>query len=126
MIAFLPHQAWVSIDAIVRVAYRRWSATAICSNGKRRKRAGVDAHRHISSTMQQMIGISGFSVLLMIVLHGSGAWRRTFVFLGLWALSPSLMWWLNRSAPLFHRERTRRYAFCGAPRAGPGASSTIW
>ena len=24
MIAFLPHQAWLSVDAIVRVVYRRW------------------------------------------------------------------------------------------------------
>jgi cyclic beta-1,2-glucan synthetase len=105
MIAFLPHQAWVAIDAIVRVAYRRWISGHHLLEWQTAEAAGMDAHRHVSSTMQQMIGISGFSILMMIVLHGRGALAPTFVFLVLWAASPSLMWWLNRSTPLFHLER---------------------
>ncbi len=105
MIAFLPHQAWVSIDAIVRVGYRRWISGHHLLEWQTAEAADMNAHRHISSTMQQMMGISGFSVLMMIVLHGRGALEPTFVFLVLWASSPLLMWWLNRSAPLFHRER---------------------
>ncbi len=105
MIAFLPHQAWVSIDAIVRVTYRRFISRHHLLEWQTAEAAGMDAHRHVSSTMQQMIGISGFSILMMIVLHGRGALAPTFIFLILWTASPSLMWWLNRSAPLFHRER---------------------
>jgi cyclic beta-1,2-glucan synthetase len=105
MIAFLPHQAWVSVDAIVRVAYRRAISRHHLLEWQTAEAAGVDAHRHISSTMQQMIGISGFSILMMIVLHGRGALAPTFVFLVLWASSPSLMWWLNRSPRMSHRER---------------------
>jgi cyclic beta-1,2-glucan synthetase len=105
MIAFLPHQAWVSIDAIARVAYRRSISRHHLLEWQTAEAAGMDAHRHVSSTMQQMIGISGFSILMMIVLHGRGALAPTAVFLILWSASPILMWWLNRSAPLFHRER---------------------
>ncbi|HTB12900.1 MAG TPA: glucoamylase family protein [Bryobacteraceae bacterium] len=105
MIAFLPHQAWVSIDAIVRVAYRRGISHHHLLEWQTAEAAGLDAHRHLSRTMQQMIGISGFSILMMIVLHGRGALAPTFIFLLLWTSSPLLMWWLNRSAPLYHRER---------------------
>ncbi len=105
MIAFLPHQAWVSVDAIVRVAYRRAISRHHLLEWQTAEAAGMDAHRHISSTMQQMIGISGFSILMMIVLHGRGALAPTFVFLVLWASSPGLMWWLNRSPRSSHRER---------------------
>ena len=105
MIAFLPHQAWVSVDAIVRVAYRRAISRHHLLEWQTAEAAGMDAHRHISSTMQQMIGISGFSILMMIVLHGRGALAPTFVFLVLWASSPCLMWWLNRSPRLSQRER---------------------
>ncbi len=105
MIAFLPHQAWVSIDAIVRVTYRRFISRHHLLEWQTAEAAGVDAHRHVSSTMQQMIGISGFSLLMMIVLHGRGALAPTFIFLVLWTSSPLLMWWLNRSAPLTHREK---------------------
>jgi cellobiose phosphorylase len=106
MIAFLPHQAWVSIDAIVRVAYRRYVSRHHLLEWQTADAAGMDAHRHLSSTMQQMIGISGFSILMMIVLHGRGALAPTFIFLGLWAASPLLMWWLNRSPHAAHREKT--------------------
>ena len=105
MIAFLPHQAWVSVDAIVRVAYRRLVSRRHLLEWQTAESAGADAHRHVSSTMQQMLGIGGFSVLMMIALHGKSALAPTFVFLILWTASPVLMWWLNRSAPLFHRER---------------------
>ncbi len=105
MIAFLPHQAWVSIDAIARVLYRRYVSRHHLLEWQTAEAAGLEAHRHLSSTMQQMIGISGFSILMMIVLHGRGALAPTFIFLAMWTSSPVLMWWLNRSAPLFHRER---------------------
>jgi cyclic beta-1,2-glucan glucanotransferase len=105
MIAFLPHQAWVSIDAIIRVVYRRVISHHHLLEWQTAEAAGLDAHRHLSSTMQQMIGISGFSMLMMIVLHGRGALGPTFLFLVLWASSPVLMWWLNRSAPLSQREK---------------------
>ena len=105
MIAFLPHQAWVSVDAIVRVAYRRLVSHRHLLEWQTAESAGANAHRYVSSTMQQMLGIAGFSVLIMIALHGRRALAPAFPFLFLWTASPALMWWLNRSAPLFRRER---------------------
>ncbi len=105
MIAFLPHQAWVSVDAIVRVLYRRFLSGRHLLEWQTAEATGAEVHRHVSTTMQQMLGITGFSVLLMIVLHDRGALWHTFIFLALWAASPALMRWLNSAAPLFRRDK---------------------
>jgi cyclic beta-1,2-glucan synthetase len=105
MIAFLPHQAWVSTDAIVRVAYRKFLSRRHLLEWQTAEATGSDVHRHVSTTMQQMIGITGLSVLLAIVLQDRGALAPTFAFLALWAASPALMRWLNSPAPLFRREK---------------------
>lgn len=105
MFAFLPHQAWVSVDAILRVAYRRLLSRRHLLEWQTAESTGADIHRHVSTTMQQMLGITGVSFLLMIVLHDRGALSHTFPFLALWAASPALMRWLNASAPLFRRDK---------------------
>ncbi len=105
MIAFLPHQAWVSLDAIVRVIYRRFVSHRHLLEWQTAEATGAEVHRHVSTTMQQMLGITGLSLLLMIVLHGRGALAPTFLFLGLWASSPALMRWLNGAAPLFRKDK---------------------
>ena len=105
MIAFLPHQAWVSVDAIVRVGYRKSLSRRHLLEWQTAEATGMEVHRHLSTTMQQMLGVTGLSVLLMIVLHGRGALSATFPFLALWAASPALIRWLNGSAPLFRRDK---------------------
>ncbi|MGA3203131.1 MAG: glucoamylase family protein, partial [Bryobacteraceae bacterium] len=105
MIAFLPHQAWVSVDAIARVTYRRLVSRRHLLEWQTAEATGADVHRHLSTTMQQMLGVTGLSLLLMIVLYGRGALAPTFGFLALWASSPLLMRWLNSSAPLFRRDK---------------------
>ena len=46
MIAFLPHQAWLAVDAIARVFYRRRSAIASFWNGEPPSAREAEAHRH--------------------------------------------------------------------------------
>ena len=105
MIAFLPHQAWVSIDAIVRALYRKSVSGRHLLEWQTAEATGAEVHRHVGTTMQQMLGITGLSILLMIVLHDRGALGPTFGFLVLWGSSPLLMRWLNASAPLFRRDK---------------------
>jgi cellobiose phosphorylase len=105
MIAFLPHQAWVSVDAIVRVGYRRIVSRRHLLEWQTAEATGAEVHRHVSTTMQQMLGVSGLSLLLAIVLHDRKALAPTFAFLALWAASPALMRWLNASAPLFRKDK---------------------
>ena len=95
LIAFLPHQAWLSTDAIVRVTYRRWISRHHLLEWQTADSASR-ARAHLTSTMRQMLTISGLSLLLMIVMRIEGAFAPTALFLMLWALSPALMQWLAR------------------------------
>lgn len=95
MIAFLPHQAWLSIDAIARVAYRRrfsrrklleWLPADHVTDG------GVS---RVDTTQLQVWVISGVSVLLMLIVGVKGALAPTSLFLGLWFISPLILVWIS-------------------------------
>ena len=106
MIAFLPHQAWVSVDAIVRVAYRRIVSRRHLLEWQTAEATGAEAHRHLSTTMQQMLGVCRtVAAAGDQCSHDRKALAPTFAFLALWAASPALMRWLNASAPLFRKDK---------------------
>ncbi len=55
MIAFLPHQAWLSVDAIVRVAYRRFVSRRHLLEWQTAESAGAQADRHGRVILRQML-----------------------------------------------------------------------
>ncbi len=98
MTAFLPHQAWLALDAIVRTCYRVRVSHRRLLEWQTADAAERDAGRHLDVTRRQLTIISGISATLMLVLY---FWHRLFPtagFLGLWMLSPFLLFWLNRPA----------------------------
>ncbi len=104
MIAFLPHQAWLSVDAIVRVFYRRHVSHRRLLEWQTAARASSDAHHHMNATFRQLLIISGLSAALTIVLLLEGEFAPTSMFVILWIASPLLMRWLSGAAP----SRSRR------------------
>ena len=72
MIAFLPHQAWLSMDAIVRAVYRRKISRRQLLEWQTAEAAGAQLHRHMN-TFRQMLVISGLAVILMMVLRAQGS-----------------------------------------------------
>jgi cyclic beta-1,2-glucan synthetase len=96
MIAFLPHQAWVAADAIVRVAYRRFVSHRNLLEWQTAESAGSSSHRHAADARRQMWVISGLSLLLMIALSARHAYTAPSAFIALWVLSPGIMGWLAR------------------------------
>ncbi len=105
MIAFLPHQAWLSVDAIVRVVYRRFISRHHLLQWQTAESAGAQAGRHARVVLRQMLIISGLSVLLMAILYAEHAFAPTSIFVGLWVVSPALMRWIGRPVPLLKRDR---------------------
>ncbi len=97
LIAFLPHQAWLSIDAIARVAYRRKISHRDLLEWQPAEAAGVHSQRHNSSTDRQMLAVGGISILFVLALYGKGAFAPTSIFLGLWCASPLILFWLSGS-----------------------------
>jgi cyclic beta-1,2-glucan synthetase len=99
MLAFLPHQAWLSVDAIARVAYRRSVSHRDLLEWQTAESAGATVHGHAASASRQMWVISGLSLLLMIVLRLRHAGLATSAFVTLWMLSPVVMRWLGHTDP---------------------------
>jgi cyclic beta-1,2-glucan synthetase len=94
MVSFLPHQAWISVDAIARVFYRCRISHRNLLEWQTAERARVLARRHLDATFSQMVAIAAFSLSLSLLLAVKGALVPTSAFIGLWAVSPLLMRWL--------------------------------
>jgi cyclic beta-1,2-glucan synthetase len=99
MIAFLPHQAWLAVDAIIRALYRSRISHRRLLEWQTAEKAVADVHQHVPSTMRQMFVISGLSIALMIGLQAKGQFAPGSIFLALWIASPALLHWLSRTAP---------------------------
>ncbi len=104
-IAFLPHQAWLSVDAIVRVAYRRFVSRRYLLQWQTAESAGAQADRHARVILREMFLVSGLSLALTIVLFAKHAFAPTSIFLALWMGSPALLLWLGRPAGLSKQDR---------------------
>jgi cyclic beta-1,2-glucan synthetase len=96
MIAFLPQQAWIAIDAIVRVIYRRGFSHRRLLEWQPAESPSRHADVRHTRTFRQMMMIAGVSVVLMIVLYTEGAIAPTSAFLALWCASPAVLLWLSR------------------------------
>jgi cyclic beta-1,2-glucan synthetase len=96
--AFLPHQAWLAIDAIVRACYRRCISHRHLLEWQTADAAERNAGREASATRRQMMIVAAVSAALIPVLYHVHHLAPTAGFLGLWLTSPLLLFWLNRPA----------------------------
>ncbi len=96
LIAFLPHQALLSADAIWRVIYRRLVSRRHLLEWQTAEHAASTSHLHLSSTMRQMIGVSACSLVLTLLLISQHAFAPVSLFVVLWIASPALLYWLSQ------------------------------
>lgn len=99
MVAFLPHQAFLSVDAIARVFYRSLVSRRGMLEWQTADRARTLVHRHRSATFRQLLAVSACAAVLTLALILERQFAPTAVFVLLWAGSPLLMRWLGRPAP---------------------------
>jgi cyclic beta-1,2-glucan synthetase len=100
MLAFLPHQAWLSLDAIGKVFYRRWISRRNLLEWQTADAAHRETGRHAGLTMRRLLIVSGLSLLLIAALYARGALLPTAPVVALWAASPLIMRWLSLPAPV--------------------------
>ncbi len=96
IISFLPHQAWIAADAIVRVHYRLYVSHRKLLQWQTAARATAESHLHMNVTLRRLLIISGLSVLFGALLILKHAFVPASGFLALWAASPLLMKWLSQ------------------------------
>jgi cyclic beta-1,2-glucan synthetase len=98
MIAFLPHQAWISVDAIARACYRSWVSRRHVLEWQTADAAQANADEYLRSTETQVLAVAAISGTLMLILGLKGQFVPTSAFLALWMSSPLLLRWLNSPA----------------------------
>jgi cyclic beta-1,2-glucan synthetase len=98
MVGFLPHQAWISADAIVRAWYRSNVSRHHMLEWQTAEAAESQAHHHSNTTRRQLLLVSGAALLLTLVLLVRGTFAPSSGFLVLWALSPFVLSWLGHPA----------------------------
>ncbi len=132
-LTFLPHQAWISADAIGRTLYRlavsrkhllEWRSASLVE--KRVSAVGAQSWRAMRWTVAAVVllatGISAFAVRHQLSLHAPlselvpsaiALWATTL----LWVAAPSIADWLSKPAPAPRqllsesaRAQARRYA----------------
>jgi len=96
-LAFLPHQAWLAADAIVRAIYRSAVSRRKLLEWETAEAAMTLARHHLSATLRQMILVAAAAVALTPIVYLRGAFDAAFAFLILWSASPGLLLWLNQS-----------------------------
>lgn len=97
-VAFLAHQAWLMVDAIVRTLsrlYRRrqlleWVTAAAATSDRELGLAGF---------YRRMLGAIALAVCgtLAVAYAGHGVWPAAAPLLGAWMLSPAIAWWASRA-----------------------------
>jgi cyclic beta-1,2-glucan synthetase len=96
MAALLPHQAWISLDAIIRALYRQMVSHRGLLEWQTADRSKAHAKRHMDSCMRQMITVAVLSTILAIILVVKGTFAPTAIFVLLWMASPWLLRWLGK------------------------------
>jgi cyclic beta-1,2-glucan synthetase len=95
-LVFLPHHAWLSLDAIVRALYRMLISRRNLLEWQTAASANRSRVSHSSGTVRQLTALAGASALLAVaqagMLQGSA-----MPLLVLWAAAPLVMLWLSRS-----------------------------
>ena len=108
MLAFLPYEAVVNLDAIARTAWRmlvthrrllEWNPSALEDP---ERRAGTAPRRHglfASAGSLWFAPAIAIAVAIVLAASGSPAEAAAMPILVLWLVSPGLAWWVSRPLP---------------------------
>ena len=95
-LCFLPHQAWLSFDAILRACYRMSVSRRKLLEWQTAESSGRVKVVVSSSTMQQLSGVSALSALIA-VLQAQMLQGSAMPLLVMWSAAPLVAIWSSRS-----------------------------
>jgi len=97
MLAFLPHQAWIAVDAIWRACYRSFVSHRNLLEWQTAEAA--ETHRDdVTAVDFQIRVVAIVSGALIVLLNLTGHSLAGSAFLALWLISPLLLRWLENPA----------------------------
>jgi len=101
IIALLPHMAYLSVDAIARVCYRRLVSRRRMLEWETALESNMKANGRTSGFILQLCWVPVASIAFMIATtacHGLLV-AAQLPFIALWCSSPVVIWWIGRNAP---------------------------
>ena len=132
MAAFLPHQAYLALDAIVRACYRLWVSRRHLLEWQTAEMSHLAARAHLDAFRAQFFLISALAAVFLLALD----FPRLLLGTGMDALSSALGCRAGGSAldrlataracESWSKSTSRINAISDASREKPGATSTIW
>ena len=132
MAAFLPHQAYLALDAIVRACYRLWVSRRHLLEWQTAEMSHLAARSHLDAFRAQFFLISALAAVFLLALNyprrfsGNRHGRRFFCS-GLPLRRFSIGSAGNGArCGSWSRSTSTINAICGASREKPGATSMIW
>ncbi|MBK8160962.1 MAG: glycosyl transferase [Rhodospirillaceae bacterium] len=98
-IVFLPHQAWLMSDAIIRTLYRVYVSRRNLLEWTTAAQGKIDRQLTVSGFFRQMAGgaILAVGAALVIWLTASPAWSIALPIILCWAASPAAAYWISLS-----------------------------
>jgi len=97
MLAFLPHQAWIAMDAIGRACYRSFVSHRNLLEWQTAEAAETQGNDLAAVDFQIRI-VGSISGALIVLLNLTGQSLTGSAFLALWLISPLLLRWLGNPA----------------------------
>ena len=97
MLAFLPHQAWIAVDAIGRACYRSFVSHRQLLEWQTAEAAEDHGNDLAAADFQiRVVGIISGALIVFLNLEGHSIAGTAF--LALWLISPLLLRWLGNQA----------------------------
>lgn len=110
-LSFLPHQAWLSMDAIARAIHRLVISHRGLLEWETAEASTTLAHRHFNATLRQMIIVAVCAIGLAPMLELHRTLGAAFPFLLLWIASPALLVWLNQPGVAVRRLESKDHLY---------------
>jgi len=113
LITFLAHQAWLMADAIGRTLFRLYVRRERLLEWTTAAQTASEFRSDWRQILRQLAGSAAFAIAIWALLSyaGAGTIPLAAPFLGLWALSPMIAWWISISPPTAaHLPISERYA----------------
>src|SRR5439155_1031390 len=103
--AFLPHQAYLASDAIVRACYRVWVSRRHLLEWQTAEMSHLAAKTHLDVFRAQFLLISALAAAFLLALDLRGFfWEPAWTpFLLLWVATPAVQYWIG-----WHRRAVRK------------------
>ncbi len=97
LVAFLPHQAWVMSEALIRTLFRLFISRRDLLEWVTSAQTKISPSLDLAGFFRQMSGGIGVTIAtaLLVLWCKPGCWPVAAPFIALWLAAPAIAWWIS-------------------------------